>query len=90
MQVAASSFSAVQGLQSGSVDVSSPSGGAAYIWEYTADPIVENNWLIAATTTQSGFTINGLTPGLKYWFRVALVTSAGQQPFCNPVMVHVV
>ncbi len=83
-------FNAVQGLQSGSVDVSSPAGGNSYIWGYTTDPIVEASWLVAATTSQASFTINGLTPGVKYWFRVALVTPAGQRPWCNPVMVHVV
>jgi len=89
-QAVATVFSAVQGLQSGSVDVSSPAGGSSYIWAYTGDPIVAANWLVAGTTTQSSFTINGLTPGTKYWFRVALVTSAGQQPWENPMMVHVI
>jgi hypothetical protein len=88
--VAVSAFTAVQGLQSGSVDVGSPVGGKSYIWGYTLDPIVAANWLVAATTAQPDFTINGLTPGVKYWFNVALVTPAGQQPACNPIMVHVV
>lgn len=87
---AISIFTAEQGVQSGSVDVSSPGGGKSYIWGYTPEPIVAANWLVAATTTQSSFTINGLTPGTKYWFRVALITPAGQQPACNPIMVHVV
>lgn len=86
----ASAFAATQGLQSGSADVSSPAGGNSYIWGYTTDPIVAANWLIAATTSQASFTINGLTPGTKYWFRVALITPAGQQPWSNPAMVHVV
>jgi hypothetical protein len=85
-----SAFTAVQGLQSGSVQVNSPGGGKSYVWQYTVDPIVNANWLVAATTTQSDFIINGLTPGTKYWFRVALVTPAGQQPWSTPVMVHVV
>ena len=83
-------FIAVQGLQSGSVDVNSPTGGNSYIWEYTPEPIVEANWSVAAITTQANFTINGLNPGIKYWFRVALITSKGQQPWSNPVIVHVV
>jgi hypothetical protein len=85
----ASAFSAAQGLQSGSVGVSSPSGGSSYIWEYTLEPITAN-WLVAATTSQASFTINGLTPGAKYCFRVALITPAGQQPWSNPAMVHMV
>jgi len=89
-QAVASVFAAVQGLQSGSVEVSCPSGGKSYFWQYTIDPIVASNWLVAAVTTQSSFTINGLTPGTKYWFRVALVTPEGQQPWSVPVMVHVV
>jgi len=85
-----SAFTVVQGEQSGSVDASSPAGGTSYLWGYTTDPIVDANWLTAGITTQSSFTINGLTPGVKYWFRVALITPAGQQSWSTPIMVHVV
>ncbi len=83
-------FTALQGLQSGSVDVNSPVGGKSYIWGYTTDPVGSTAWLVAATTTQAYYTINGLAPGTKYWFRVALVTPDGQQDWSTPIMVHVV
>jgi hypothetical protein len=89
-QASINAFAAVQGLQSGSADVSSPGGGSSYIWQYTTDPIGSAIWLGAATTSQASFTIHGLTPGTKYWFRVALISPAGQQPWSNPAMVHVV
>ena len=84
-------FAAAQGLQSGSVDVDSPAIGGAYGWQYTTDPLTANSvWLLAATTTVTSYTINGLTPGVKYWFRVVVITSAGDQPASDPIMVHVI
>jgi hypothetical protein len=87
---AAQVFNATQGVQSGSVDLVSPATGVSYIWQYAADPIASSKWTVAAIVAQAHFTINGLTPGTKYWFSVAIVTTAGQQPASNPVMVHVV
>jgi hypothetical protein len=83
-------FMATQGVQSGTVDLSSPGIGGAYAWEYTLDPIGTSAWLPAATTILANYTVTGLTPGLKYWFRVAAITNEGQQPFGNPIMVHVI
>jgi hypothetical protein len=83
-------FSATQGVLSGTVDLSSPAIGGAYAWEFTLDPIIAANWQSATTTILASYTITGLTPGLKYWFRVAAITNEGQQPFCDPIMVHVI
>jgi hypothetical protein len=83
-------FTATQGAASGSVDLGSPAIGGAYNWEFTPDPLVAGNWQSAATTILTSYTVTGLTPGLKYWFRVAPVTSQGQQAFSDPIMVHVI
>jgi hypothetical protein len=91
-QAHANTFTATQGLQSGSADLSSPAipGGGAFIFEHTADPLSTPNWVTDATTVYASYTVTGLNPGTKYWFRVAQVTTAGQQPFGAPIMVHVV
>ena len=91
-QAQSNTFTATQGVQSGTVDVDSPAipGGGAFIFEHTADPLSTPNWIVDATTVYSSYTVTGLNPGTKYWFRVALVTTEGQQPFGDPIMVHVV
>ncbi len=86
----AKGFTAVQGLQSGSVEVRTLSGANSYVWQYYAEPLSNADWHQAAVTTRAAYTINGLNPGTKYWFRVAAITKNGQQPWGNPVMVHVV
>jgi hypothetical protein len=85
-------FTATQGVLSGTVDLNSPgiAGGGAFIYGHTADPLSTPNWIVDATTVYASYTVTGLTPGTKYWFHVALVTSLGQQSFGDPVMVHVV
>ena len=54
--------------------------GASYIWQY-ADNATPNNWITAATSIQSTYTLNGLIPAHTYNFRVAVVDKNGQQPF---------
>jgi len=83
-------FTATQGVQSGTVDLGSPAIGGAYVWELTPDPIGISAWSSAGTTILANLTVTGLTPGTKYWFRVAAITNEGQQPFGNPIMVHVI
>ncbi|MCO6500618.1 MAG: fibronectin type III domain-containing protein [Vicingus serpentipes] len=43
-------------------------GRVAYIWEYSSD---QEEWIQAGVTTQAATIINGLTPGKRYYFRVA-------------------
>jgi hypothetical protein len=81
----------MHGLHSGSVDLKNASvANSSYIWQYTPDPLNENDWTTGATTMQASHTIDGLKPGVKYWFRVCAVTRTGQQPFCDPIMLLVI
>ena len=53
--------------------------GASYIWQYSQTPLNAASWITDANTTQAKHTITGLTPGVMYWFRVALVADFGDQ-----------
>ncbi len=59
---------------------------AAYIWQYilasalTADGV----WQVVSITTAASATLDGLTSGSLYYFRVAYVTPAGTSEFCQP------
>ena len=84
-------FSAVHGVQIGEVDLKSKgSKGASYIFQYTTTPLVASSWITSSTQKQVKHTVTGLTVGTMYYFRVAVVTKAGQQPFCTPVNLMVV
>lgn len=85
-------FNAVQGEQSGSVDLVCPYAGnrAAYIWEIIPDPINTNTWVQIKVTNNTAYTATGLTPGNKYWFRVKAVINNQDLPYSDPHMVHVV
>lgn len=84
-------FEASYGLHSGTVDLRSPyQSGSSYVWQFTADTLDAANWQISAITTQARHLVKGLKVGTNYWFRVALVTSNGQQPFSDPIMLLVI
>ncbi|MFH0894349.1 MAG: fibronectin type III domain-containing protein, partial [Bacteroidota bacterium] len=61
-------------------------GAKAWAWQYCLDPITVTGWTFASMSTQAFFTIKGLNPGVKYWFRVAYVTSKGMSEWCDPYM----
>lgn len=85
----AQSFNAKQGNLSGTVKLETQAGNrVAYIWEMSPDPI--DVWQIVDITVNSKIVIKDLTPGKKYWFRVAIVNKKGQQPYSEVHMVHVV
>ena len=60
----------------------------SYVWQYYigAEAPTEDKWLFAGSTTQTSYEMNGLTSGVKGWFRVAAVTRDGMQPFTAPIM----
>jgi hypothetical protein len=65
---------------------------ASYVWQKVADltrdrsvPDIEGKWEQFAVTTQASATASHLTPGVRYWFRVAAVTSAGQGSWSEPI-----
>jgi hypothetical protein len=62
-------------------------GAYSYVWQYYvgSEAPADDIWLLAGSTTQTSYLITGLTPGTKVWFRVAVVTPAGMQPFTAPI-----
>ncbi|HKS28316.1 MAG TPA: fibronectin type III domain-containing protein [Pyrinomonadaceae bacterium] len=56
----------------------------SYVIEQSVDPVTATSWHHAAVSTKSQTTIDGLTTGTKYWFRVAAVGPQGQGPWSNP------
>lgn len=59
-------------------------GAKSYVIEHSLDPPTATSWTHAAVTTKSSVTIGGLVSGTRYWFRVAVVTSAGQSGWSDP------
>jgi hypothetical protein len=64
----------------------------AYIWQSAvgAIPADDAAWTIAGYSTQASFTILGLTPGTKYYFRLAAICPDGVTDFNAPVMKIVI
>ena len=56
----------------------------SYIVEQSPDPPSETTWTNAAVVVKSQTTVEGLTSGRKYWFRVAAVGATGQSGWSNP------
>ncbi len=84
-------FTVTQGAQSGSVDVQCIyTKGAAYVWEQISDPINTNTWQQIAITNGTSLTVNGLTPGNKYWFRATTIVKDAVQNTSDPYMIHVI
>ena len=63
--------------------------GAAYIYAYNATPANPATWVTAATSKKAKHVITGLTPGVAYGYRVALVTKAGQQAWSDVIVLIV-
>jgi len=61
-------------------------GARSYVVERSADPPTETSWTHAAVSTRSQTTIEDLTSGTRYWFRVAAITATGQSAWSNPAM----
>jgi len=67
-------------------------GAKSYIWQYYIgeNPGSSKDWINAQITTQASVELTGLTPLTRYWFRVAVVTSAGTSAFSDPIMQVVI
>jgi len=82
------SLTATAGDHDGEIDLSweSVRGARSYAVERRPDTPADSPWTHAAVSTRSSTTIEGLTSGTRYWFRVAAVGAAGQSPWSNPAM----
>ena len=60
-------------------------GAKTYQIEQSPDPVTATSWSHADATTKSKATIDGLTSGTRYWFRIAAVGTNGQGAWSNPV-----
>ena len=72
----------------GEIDLqwNSVNGARSYLIERSADPPTAESWQHEAVSTRSSATIEGLTSGTKYWFRVASVGAQGQSGWSNPAV----
>ena len=83
------SFIAKQGKLSGTVYLEINSYGiAAYAWEMSTDPI--STWTPVGLTTLSKTIVTGLTPGVKYWFRVSVTKGKGIAAVSDPYTIMVI
>lgn len=82
---AAKTFMAKNGDTTGVAElVTKSEGNAAYVWQYTKDPIGSIEWTDAGVSVKASLTVTGLSPLTNYWFRVAVVNSSGQQNWSDP------
>lgn len=81
----------IHGINSGQIDLRAKAvaDAGSYIYQYTQTPLAPASWITAATVKQAKHSITGLTPGVMYYFRVAVVTKTGQQPWSNAVNIMV-
>jgi hypothetical protein len=85
---AAPALTATVGDHDGEIDLSwdTVRGARSYVVERSPDPPTESSWTHAAVSTRSQTTIEHLTSGTRYWFRIAAVTATGQSGWSNPAM----
>lgn len=79
-------LSATTGDHDGEIDLhwDKVKGAKSYTVQQCADPITPTGWAHAAVVTPTKATIEHLTSGTKYWFRVAAVGAAGQSAWSDP------
>ncbi|MBI5217421.1 MAG: hypothetical protein HY958_00630 [Bacteroidia bacterium] len=60
-------------------------GAKAWVWQLCTDPLAEDKWIYTGFSTQTAFTVENLTPGIKYWFRSASISKEGLSQWCDPI-----
>lgn len=83
---APNALAATAGDHDGEIDLHWDKVGRArsYIIEMSADPPTNTSWQHKTVSLKSQVTIEGLTSGTKYWFRVAGVSTNGQSGWSDP------
>lgn len=81
-------LSATAGDRDGEIDLAweAVSGAKSYVLERTSDPANAASWTHTGVSTKSSQTINGLTSGTRYWFRVAAINGVGQSGWSDPAV----
>jgi hypothetical protein len=81
-------LSATRGDHEGEIDCAwdTVSGGRSYVIEVSPDPPTATSWRHSSVSTKSRNTTGNLTPGTRYWFRVAAVGTAGQSGWSDPAV----
>ncbi len=54
-----------------------------FTWQMSTDPSQEEGWSTIATSTRAVFIQSGLTPGVKYYFRVNKIDKDGMGPWSS-------
>jgi hypothetical protein len=82
----ADGLTATAGDHDGHIDLSwNPVTNAkSYVIQISTDANSATSWTHALTVTKSSATIDGLTSGVRYWFRVAAIGSEGQGGWSDP------
>jgi chitodextrinase len=83
---APAALAATAGDHDGEIDLHWDKVGKArsYVVEMSADPPTNSSWQHKAVSLKSQATVEGLTSGTKYWFRVAAVSTTGQSGWSDP------
>lgn len=81
-------LSATAGEHEGEIDLSwdRTKGARSYVIERSPDPLTQTSWVHQGVALKSAATINGLTSGARYWFRVAAVSNNGQSGWSDPTV----
>ena len=85
---------AIKGLRSGSLKLIARAilDARSYQWQIAKDklPLTEDEWETLGINAYATFEVEGLTPGCKYYIRMAAITSKGLTDYCVPIEVWVV
>ena len=73
-------FRCTNGINPGELDlaIDTMAGVVSFNFTYTEYPPTPNSVWTTVTSSKSNYTITGLEPGKKYWFRVAAIGRKGQ------------
>jgi hypothetical protein len=82
-------FAVNQRAESGSVElvVRHPGIVSSFDWQSSTDG---SHWLDAGRSVHARFTVTGLVPGTRYWFRYRVLTRDGLSDWSDPITLLVV